>query len=302
MKIIARDLQFPEGPVWLADGTLVFVEIGRQTLSRVDAAGKVSVVAHIPGGPNGAALGPGGLIYICNNGGVEFIRKDGTCFPVRMSDDYISGSISTVDPETGRVDVLYDRCGEHLLRGPNDLVFDASGDFWFTDYGKRTGRVADRSFVYWAKADGSEIREVIGPITTANGIGLSPDGKTLYVAETEPGRLWAYEITGPGEVRKAPWPSLTGGRIIASSPGGFVRFDSLAVSASGNVCCAGLERASIVDINPATGGYRYVAVPDMYVTNLCFGGPELRTAFATLSHSGQIAAFEWHEPGLKLNF
>ena len=71
MKIreIARGLQFPEGPVALDDGSVLLVEIARGTLTRVDADGKTSVVAECGGGPNGAAIGPDGAVYVCNNGG-----------------------------------------------------------------------------------------------------------------------------------------------------------------------------------------------------------------------------------------
>jgi gluconolactonase len=157
----------------------------------------------------------------------------------------------------------------------------------------------DSGFVYWARADGSEIRQVIGPLITPNGIALSPDGCTLYVAETDTGRIWAYEISGPGQIRSRPWPSPSGGRIVVGLPG-YSRFDSIAVSASGNICAATIEGCSIAEISPLTGLVRHHMVPDMLTTNICFGGPEMRTAYVTMSHTGHLAAMDWHEPGLKL--
>jgi gluconolactonase len=301
MRIITTGLQFPEGPIAMPDGSVLLVEIARETLSRVQPDGRVEVVARIPGGPNGAAFGADGRIYVCNNGGFDWVREHGTHRPITQSKDYVTGSIEAVDLATGTVERLYERCNGRPLRGPNDLVFDRRGDFWFTDLGKRRDRDLDRGFVYWAKADGSEIREVIGPILTPNGIGLSPDERTLYVAETETGRLWAWEITGPGAVRLRPWPSPHGGTLVHGA-GGYARFDSLAVAASGNICVAALHNASILEISP--DGARAIdhPVPDLSVTNLCFGGPDLRTAFVTLSHEGRLAAVDWHEPGLRLNF
>ena len=67
--VLARGLQFPEGPVAMADGSVLVVEIRRGTLTRVDVDGKVEVVATPGGGPNGAAIGPDGACYLCNNGG-----------------------------------------------------------------------------------------------------------------------------------------------------------------------------------------------------------------------------------------
>ena len=68
------------------------------------------------------------------------------------------------------------------LRGPNDLVFDAHGGFWFTDLGKVRTHDMDRGRVYYARADGSHIHEAAYPLFNPNGIGLSPDETELYVA------------------------------------------------------------------------------------------------------------------------
>ena len=301
MHILASGLQVPEGPVAMPDGSVLVVEVARSTLTRVAPDGTCEVIARVPGGLNGAAIGPDGRVYLCNNGGFEWIRDQGTFRPYLQGRDYVSGGIDVLDIATGRVDRLYDRCGANMLKGPNDIVFDAHGGFWFTDLGKRRERDMDRGFVYYAKPDGSEIREVIGPVFTPNGIGLSPDNRTLYVAETETARLWAWDITGPGEVRKRPWPSPAGGTLVAGM-GGFNRFDSLAVSASGKVCVAALHACAVVEIDPRNGAIRSVPVPDLGVTNICFGGSDMRTAFVTLSHEGRLGVMDWDEPGLRLHY
>lgn len=300
MRVLATGLQFPEGPVAMPDGSILLVEIARETLSRITPDGRVEVIAQLPGGPNGAAVGPDGRIWVCNNGGFGWIREDGGLRPFGPSANYAGGWIEIVDPRTGRAERLYDRCGGHRLNGPNDLVFDGQGGFWFTDLGKKRDRDMDRGFVYWARADGSEIREVASGLVSPNGIGLSPDGRTLYVAETDTGRLWSWDITEPGVLRKRPWPSPNGG-TLAGAPGGYTRFDSLAVTASGNVCVAALDSCGVVEVMPDTGQMRRYAMPDMSVTNLCFGGLDLRTAFVTLSHMGLLVAADWHEPGLALH-
>lgn len=299
MKVIATGLQFPEGPIAMADGSILLVEIARETLTRVAPDGRTEIVAQVPGGPNGAAMGPDNRVFICNNGGFNWVRENGTLRPHGQSDSYSGGRIEVVDPATGRLERLYDRCGEFMLKGPNDLVFDGHGGFWFTDHGKRRDRELDRGYVYWARADGSEIREVVAGLFAPNGIGLSPDGATLYVAETDSGRLWAWEITAPGEVRKAPWPSPNGGWLVVGL-GGYRRLDSLAVTASGRVCVAALDTCSIAEITPDGATVVHHPVPDLLVTNLCFGGPDLRTAFTTLSYEGRLCEIAWHEPGLRL--
>ncbi|MBV9736151.1 MAG: SMP-30/gluconolactonase/LRE family protein [Acidisphaera sp.] len=299
IRILASGLRFPEGPVAMQDGSIVLVEIERQTVTRVQPDGRVDVLARVSGGPNGLAVGPDGAFYICNNGGFAWRTESGMLRPVGPSTDYAGGRIERLDRGTGALETLYDRCGEHRLLGPNDLVFDGQGGFYFTDLGKVRARERDWGGVYYARADGSAITEIVHPILTPNGIGLSPDGKTLYVAETETARLWAWDILSAGVLKKAPFPSPHGGRLLAGL-GGYQRFDSMAVEAAGNICVGTLVNGAVSVIAPAGGLLRQLLVPDMFCTNLCFGGPDLRTAYITLSGSGQLIAMDWPDPGLRL--
>lgn len=305
MRVVADELWFPEGPVWVGDGSLLVVEIRRRTLTRVWLDGRKAVVAELGGGPNGAAIGPDGRVYVCNNGGFAFRqRADGHWVTDGTPPDYAGGRIERVDLDTGRVERLYDRVGDQPVRGPNDLVFDAHGGFWFTDPGKTRQRDWDRGCVCYAKADGSGVREVFFPIHKPNGVGLSPDGRTLYVAETESGRLYAWDLAGPGEIvfptDDAPRPPHRG-RLV-HTPSAYLRFDSLAVEADGRICVGTLDRGGITVIDPATGLAEFVPVPgDTHATNLCFGGPGLRKAYVTQSHAGRLVEIDWPRPGLRLH-
>jgi gluconolactonase len=301
LNVMTTGLRFPEGPVAMKDGSVVLVEIERQTVSRVRPDGRIEVVAHTGGGPNGLALGPDGAFYVCNNGGFVWREEAGMLRPVGPARDYTGGRIERVDARTGAVTVLYDRCGAHKLLGPNDIVFDSKGGFYFTDLGKARARDRDWGGVYYALADGSRIVEVVHPILTPNGIGLSPDETTLYVAETETARLWAFDIAAPGELRKQPFPSPHGGRLVAGL-GGYQRFDSLALEASGNICVATLINGSVSVIAPDGRLVRQPKMPDLFCTNICFGGADLRTAFITLSGTGRLVTMAWPDPGLRLAY
>ena len=307
MKIreIATGLQFPEGPIAMDDGSVLLVEIARGTLSRVLPDGRVQVVAELGGGPNGAAIGPDGAVYVCNNGGFRWGTEiDGTYRPIGQAENYSGGRIERVDLNTGRFERLYDTVEGLGLRGPNDIVFDALGGFYFTDLGKVRDTEIDRGGVFYGRPDGRSVHVIARPVMTPNGIALSPDGNTLYYAETEGARVWAFDIAAPGQVRKDGWPSPHGGRMLAASPGGhWQRFDSMAVDSLGNLCVATLMHGGISIVSPDGRMTSHVPLPDRFTTNLCFGGKDRRTAFVTLSGSGRLVAIDdWPVPGLALNF
>ena len=300
-RVVTDGLKFPEGPIAMADGSVLVVEIEGARLIRVLPDGSKQVVAELGGGPNGAAIGPDGKCYICNNGGFNWIHhSDGFARPHGRADGYEKGGIQRVDLATGAVEWLYTHCDGNPLMGPNDIVFDKDGGFWFTDHGKSYDRLMDRGALLYAATDGSFIREAAFPLITANGVGLSPDGQTLYATETETGRLWAWPILGPGELGKEPWPSPHGGRFVGGSTG-YQRFDSLSVEAGGNICVASLVAGGISVFGPDGGRIEFYEAPEPYCTNIAFGGPGLRTAFITLSGYGQLIAADWPRPGLALN-
>ena len=298
---ITSGLQFPEGPIALADGSVVLVEMFGPRITRVRPDGSKETVAEVAGGPNGAAIGPDGALYLCNNGG---------CFtPIDLGDlilpgpfdpaRYIGGRIQRVDLDTGEVTDLYTECDGRPLRAPNDIVFDTDGGFWFTDHGIRNehARTSDLTGIYYARPDGSSIVEAAFPAEGPNGIGLSPDGTTLYYAETHNGRVVQRTVTGPGQLE----PAMLGGvtTCLAGLPG-YQLLDSLAVDGAGNVCVATLANGGITVISPAGEILEHIATGDMLTTNICFGGPDGDTAYITLSGTGRLVSMPWPYPGLAL--
>ncbi len=302
---ITSGLRFPEGPIAMPDGTVVLVEMFGPRITRVHPDGTKETVAEIPGGPNGAAIGPDGALYLCNNGG---------CFtPVDMGEllfpgpfdpsRYTGGRIQRLDLATGVLTDLYTECDGRPLRAPNDLVFDATGGFWFTDHGIRdnAARTSDLTGIYYAHADGSSITEVVHPVEGPNGIGLSPDGTTLYWAETHSGRVFQRTIASPGVLQPAAPvdPSV----VLAGLPG-YQLLDSLAVDGAGNVCVATLVNGGITVIAPS-GETSHIATGDLLTTNICFGdndgSGEYRDAYITASGTGQLLHCRWPNNGLRLN-
>ncbi len=302
MQILTDSLRFPEGPIAMRDGSVLLVEIERGTLTRVSPDGEVSVVVECKPAPNGAAIGPDGRVYICNNGGFTWSHHGGLLRPIGTPEDYRNGSIQVVDIEKGSVSNLYESCEGIPLRGPNDIVFDSHGGFYFTDLGKRFERSLDRGRVYYASSDGSSIRAVVDTIEQPNGIGLSPDGSRLYVAETFSAKLRYWDIEAAGKLAPHSDPFGVGNILYGFQH--YERLDSMAIDSEGNICVATLGTGCITAISPEGRLVASIPVPqpDMMVTNICFGGADMRKAYITSSGRGILYVTDWHCAGHKLYF
>jgi gluconolactonase len=284
VEIIAEGLAFPEGPVVMADGSVIVVELAAGRITRCWDGHKETVV-NIGGGPNGVAIGPDGALYVCNSGGLNQQGSGNATGPG------CEGRIERVDLSTGRVDRVFDNCDGIPLSAPNDLVFAQDGELWFTDLGKRYDRITEASGLFRCRPDGSTIECVFDHAVGFNGVGISPDGATVYVADTFQARVYAFDLDS------AEKPSR---RLVATVPG-MVGLDSLAVTAAGNICVGTLYQGGISTVTP-DGQVAYLPFDDRYVTNIAFGGGDMRDAYITLSISGRLARTRWDEPGLRLAF
>jgi gluconolactonase len=299
----AEGLAFPEGPVALPDGRVAVCEIGAGVVTLVDHDGSTSLLAEVGGGPNGAALGPDGALYVVNNGGFLWTEVAGMRLPLDLAtganepDAFGGGWVDRIDLATGEVTTLYRDCDGRRLHSPNDIVFDAEGGFWFTDLGKMREHDLDRGGVYYAQPDGSSISQPIHGLLGANGVGLAPGGGTLYAAESYTGRLLAWDLAGPGQIPDTGGFGH-GGRIVVATTSGF---DSLAVEENGNVVVAAITHGLCL-VDPGTGDVAYETVPDPFITNICFTGDDHRTAYLTMSGGGWLGRTTWPRPGLPLAY
>ncbi|MAT06658.1 MAG: gluconolaconase [Acidimicrobiaceae bacterium] len=298
---VASGLRFPEGPIAMPDGSVVLVEMFGPRLTRIRPDGSTETIAEIPGGPNGAAIGPDGAVYLCNNGrAFRPAEFGGLLLPGGFdADAYLGGRVQRVDLESGEVTDLYTECDGRPLRAPNDLVMDGHGGFYFTDHGIRDHgtRTSDLTAIYYASADGSDIHEVVFPTEAPNGIGLSPDGSTLYWAETITGRIFQRSVVAPGEL--APPVPLDPSAVLCGLAGQQY-LDSLAVDGDGWVCVATIFNGRVTAVSPDGDVVEHHATGDLITTNICFGGDDLRTAYITLSSTGRLVSTTWPRPGLRL--
>jgi len=299
IQLVTEGLQFPEGPIAMSDGSVVLTEIERRTLTRVTPDGRQTVVAECGGGPNGAAVGPDGKIYVTNNGGAfAFYKQNGLNIPGPTPPSHTGGYIQRVDIGSGKVETVYDACDGRRLIGPNDLVFDRQGGAWFTDHGCATPEGRKFGALYYAKPDGSLISRQRDHLFSPNGVGLSPDEKVVYMADTNLGRLWAFDVAEPGML--GPPAGFAPGRVICNLPG-FQLLDSLAVEAGGKICVATIINGGITAFDP-DGSTEHFPFPDLITTNICFGGADMMDAWVTCSSTGKLFKCRWPRPGLRLSY
>lgn len=292
-NVLAAGLEFPEGPVCDRHGSLYVVEIRGGRVCKITPDGTVSVFASPGGGPNGAAIGPDGALYVANNGGFSWHNG----LPIGPAPGYETGRIERIEM-SGEVRRLYTTCDGVPLSAPNDLVFDAAGNFYFTDPLHRDPQVREpltaptrrRGHVYYATPDGKDIRRVATNLQHPNGVGLTPDGKTLLVAETFAAALCAFPIRAPGDLGEP--------RRFAALPPGYYP-DGFCVDERGMVLVCGVLGGGIVVFDPAGAQVDLLPCADRLVTNVAFGGPSFTTLYITESGLGRVVTREWRRAGLR---
>lgn len=310
---IVSGLGFLEGPMEIPGGDVLVTDIGSGSIHRISPLnGSVTDFAHVPGSPSALAAGPDGSIYVPSGPGLAIMKsEEGGNIPAPSgtpATNAATAGIYRIAP-SGDVTLLVSEVDGHPLVSPNDLVFDTSGGFYFTDHGHAEGRHAALGGLYYVDAAGNP-RELIHdarvsyPLTSPNGVGLSPDGSRLYVAETATGRLWEWAVTGPGELAAPPGAEPGVGARLVSGQRGFYLLDSLAVDGRGLVIIGTLRRGCLTVLDPRSGKESIIEFPtfDSRITNACFGGPDFSTLYVTAAGRGALWELSWPWPGAPLSF
>jgi len=297
--VLADGLYFPEGPIACDDGSVVVGEIVGRRLTKIAPDGTKATLAEIDGGPNGLAVGPDNAIYICDNGGLSARLVDGKVVPGDPHAPRPLGSVKRLDLSNGDVTTLFTECDGLPLAGPNDIVFAADGSFWFTALGRETEGIMKLGGLYHAQPDCSSITCIAHGISL-NGVGLSPDGSTVYAGATY--QRWIVSFSADPTV---PAPRGVGwiGNLVTSFPGRCLP-DSLAIEADGTIAqgCV-VSEPGIYRVDPITGEHvARIEYGDNFVTNIAFGGADMRTAYITLSETGRLIRTRWDAPGLRLHY
>jgi gluconolactonase len=251
---IRNGFMFTEGPQWRsAQGDLLFSDIPANTIFRL-ATGDVFSAFRMPSSnANGLAAGPDGRLYAAEHGSrsVTRTRPDGT--RETLASHVTEGAI------------------RRRLNSPNDVVVRSDGVVFFTDppYGiSAAQQELDFNGVYRITADGTLHVEWRGARTTRpNGIALSPDERTLYVADTADGNVRAWNVASDG--------ALSAERIVARTSG---NADGMAVDRGGNLFVATRTGVQVFSSTGALWGV--IALPEQ-PANCAFGGSDGRTLFIT---------------------
>lgn len=273
-RVVATGVGFCEGPVWTQDGRLVFTSIQHGCLYELTRGG-ARVLVKTAGGPNGLTEGPGGVLYVAQNGGI-----------------FGGGGQRSSEPAPPGIQVVRDRSVRYVAQGldaPNDLCFGPDGRLYFTDPRGPFGPDTQPGRVYAMALDGTPELLVEGP-AYSNGIAFGPDPTWLYVAETLKQRILRYRLDG-SEIGQPD--------VFCTTEPGFP--DGMCFDADGRLYVAATVGRSVLVFD--AGGQRLDSLPcgeTSLPTNCCFGGRDGATLFVTDSAGARVLAFDVGVRGLPL--
>jgi gluconolactonase len=284
---IAAGVCFLEGPAVHADGSVYFSDISGNRILKMEApkagteaaSGTVTTFRADSGRTNGNTFDAQGRLISCEG------AENGPGGRRRLV---------RTDLKTGEVEVLTDRYEGKRYNSPNDVVVDPAGRIWFTDplYAPdRSIMEHDHEAVYRIDPDGKVTRAITQPaIGRPNGLAVTPDGKTLYIVDSNYIRpdgnrkIWAFDIAADG--------SPAGQRLVydfgRGRGGDGMRLDikgnlwiAAGISAPRTANESGDVPTGVYVISPEGKLLGRIPIPEDVITNLAFGGPDKKTLYVT---------------------
>jgi gluconolactonase len=242
------DFAFTEGPVWVTKdgGYLLFSDIYNNNTMKMSVPNQPSVYRHFTNAGNGNAMDAEGRLYTAERDGHRVSRTD----------------------TKGHVGTFAGTYKGKRFNSPNDVVVRRDGQVYFSDPASAAvldKRELDFNGVFHATPDGKVT--LIAKMTRPNGVALTKDGKTLYVADTTERKIMAYDLDTQGNTSNE--------RVFLSNLDGAP--DGLRVAADGNVYIA---TGTVVVYTPQGKLIRTIKLPEL-AANVEFGGPDLKTLFIT---------------------
>lgn len=251
VRTLHEGFAFTEGPAPGPRGDIYFSDIPNERIHRYDvSSGKLTVHREGSGRANGLMFGPSGALLACEGGSRRLTRQ----------------------ALGGEVSVLADAFDGKKLNSPNDLALDGKGGIYFTDprYGDRGDMEMEVEGVYYVPRRG-EIVRVIGDMVRPNGLVLSLDRRTLFVADNGAKTIWKYDVNQDGSLANG---SLWVDMARDCNGGG----DGMTIDERGNIYCAG---AGAVWVWNPSGELLTSIRPPESPANCVFGGPDGKTLFIT---------------------
>jgi gluconolactonase len=252
-----------EGPACDAAGNVFAVNFQRQqTIGRVtpDGKGEVFVELQNKSVGNGIRFDRQGMMYVA---------------------DYANHNVLRIDPKSRAVTVL---AHHDSMNQPNDLAIDADGVLYASDpnWGKNTGQL-------WRIDRDGKVTQLAADMGTTNGIEVSPDGKTLYVNESVQRNVWAFTITAD--------KMLADKRLLKQFPDH--GFDGMRCDVDGNLYITRYGKGTVAKLSPQGEILQEINVLGAKPSNICFGGPDGRTAYVTEVEHQRLVQFRVDRPGLE---
>ena len=269
---IATAVAFTEGPTVDRDGNVYFTELVFQRIMRLDSKGVLTVFRENSNNANGLLVDPQGRLIACEGAGSTRMGVSQKFKP----------QVTRTDLATGKIEVLADNYEGKPFIGPNDVTIDSKGRLYFTDL--------PGGAVYRLDAPGRLSRILAAPdIQRPNGLQISPDDRTLYVIEANQAEggarmIRAFDLSPEGTVsrmrvhynfypgRSADGMSIdTQGNLYASAGMGQLRGTSETLD----------TKTGVHVISPDGKLMKFIPIPEDYITNNAFGGPDMKTLYVT---------------------